>query len=218
MNVTYQELARDMKIIRYRGFREARSIIRHAPERTNPWSIREGLLVIESDPNDIVIRFESDSGTVRLDVYERVVRKTMDGKRMHDDRCRPLFRGSIRKGNLAIRVTEDNYEKEQLERKRTLSEFHRYEHLLDPDEIEEFRSAYDGPALTEHRKRRTTLFRESFRMIDAMNRYLEEEGAVETRLLVHKRRRFSPVPERPSGELYSIRRSFVRRLERKGQA
>lgn len=218
MNLTYQELVDGEKLLRYRSREEARTAIKNAPRINRPWTVNRGILIIEGEKNDTVIRFAEREASVSLDVYERVVRKTMDGLRMHDDHCRLLFRGCVRKDRLSVRVTEDPHESSQLERKRTLEEFHRYEHLLEEDEVEEFRSAYDPGQLTEHRKRRTALFKSAFKMIDAMNKFISEDMGVEARSLNHKQRRFSPAPLRPSCELYSIRRSFVRWVERKGLA
>lgn len=217
MNRTYRELVEGDDVLRFRGWEEAGTILASEKRRCpGEWSLKHGVLVVEDPDNDWVCRFEDAGNIVHMSIFERVVRESMGRRRMHDDRCRLLYRVKVRKSNLHVTVTEDTFEQECSARKRTLEQLSSYADLLDEDEMRELKQSLDPKTLPLHRALRDKRIRRSVRMIDAMMNLLGDEGAVEERTLADKPKPFSPSPLRPACRLFSIRRSYVRHLRKKG--
>lgn len=214
---TYREMVQGKDVIRFRGWEEAGTILASTKARTvGEWSLKEGILVIEDADNDWVCHFEDKGNLVHLSVHERVVRESMGRRRMHDDRCRLLYRAKVRKSGLSVTVLEDVFEEECSARRRTLEHLSAYSDLLDDDEMEELRRSLDPKTLPLHQALRDKRIRRCVRMIDAMMSLMGDEGAVEERTLVDKPKPFSPSPLRPACRLFSIRRSYVRHLRKRG--
>lgn len=219
MDKTYERLVDGQEVFRYRGWDEGDEVVSlHKIRHIGEWSVTEGVLVVEDPANDIVCRFERTGTVIAIDLYERMVRESMGRRRMHDDRCRLRYRVHVRKRDLKIKVLEDSMEEEASSRRSTLESLEDYAYLLEDGEADELRRSLDESELSEHAKERDRTIRRCVRMIEAMNRVLGDSDASETRELVHKMLPFSPAPVRPNCRLTSIRKSYLRRVRRKGSA
>ena len=219
MDITYQQLVKDHEIFRYRSWDEGNDIVSHQSERNiEEWSVSEGILVVEDATNDIVSHFKRTVSVITIDIFERIVRRSKGNRRMHDDRCQLRYRARVSKRELRIDIISDLKEEEANARKDTIANLSTYAYLLDSGEEEELRQSLNESTMTEHVKERSRIIRKCIRMIDAMMRLLDNPEASETREFVHKSLPFSPMPLRPNCRLTSIRKSYLRRVRRKGSA
>lgn len=219
MDMTYQQLVEGHDVFRFRGWIEGDEVVaHHRIKGVGEWHLAKGVLVIEDASNDIVCLFEHRGAYISIRTYERIVRESNDRRRMHDDRCPLLHHVKVRKRDLRVTAVDDAFQADAEARLATLENISAYAHLLEDGELEEMRKSVERTDISSYTKKRDRDVRRCIRMIDAMMRMLDDPDASETRELVHKALPFSPTPLRPNCRLTSVRKSYMRRVHRKGSA